>query len=110
MSVTVRTFDGSVDHVAMLLQFIAPMIEAAGTWQRAERLGLFDDVGAEVWLNLSRIRKIVPVSRGGLNTHRDADRDWYHDVVREIHANNPPGFLQEQRDLIDAMQREGGGE
>jgi hypothetical protein len=104
MSVTVRIYDGAIDQVAMLLQFLAPTIEAAGTWQRAERLGLFDNMGPDV--DLSRIRKIVPLSRGGLNTHRNADRDWYLDVVREIHANNPAGFLQEQRDLIDAMQRE----
>jgi hypothetical protein len=105
--VTVKISDGSGHPIARLLQFLAPIIEAAGTWQRAERLGLMGSFGPDV-PDVHRIRKIVPVSRGGLNIHPDADRDWYHSVVLEIHANNPPGFLQRQRDEIDALERLGG--
>lgn len=62
----------SRSNPAMLLEFFAPPIEAAGSLSTAIKLGLISAGDND----LKQLARFVPRSRGGLIDHPDADADW----------------------------------
>ena len=67
-------------NLGMLLELSAPAIEAAGSIQRALRLGVMgcDEETAK------QLEQFVPVSRGGRVKHPDVDRDWMEIVDKAV--------------------------
>jgi hypothetical protein len=66
------SFD-SPEMLGRTLSLLATNIEAAGDFDRAVRLGVIGGFGT---MDLSRVKALVPVSRGGTLSHPDADQDW----------------------------------
>lgn len=75
-----------------MLDAIAPAVEAAGTIQRARRLGVVGSFGC---ISLDMLTPAIPKSRGGGCTDPDSESDWLELVAAAV----------ERRDLdLDAMR------
>ena len=88
------------EMLVMMLDAIAPAVEAAGTIQRAVRLGVVGSFGC---VSLDMLTPVIPKSRGGKCSHPDSESDWLELVADAVERRDLD--LDAMRETFNAMER-----